>query len=118
MHVTGDNSAVTLILPEKIFSEEPTSGSCVISNLVRSPHTIMIRVTQELRKYCSVQYDGRHYKIKHLTYQRNFTVTCNGNTALAKIECFTIENSKMPKVKEVQGKPNNYYNQLVYIITL
>ena len=96
---------LTLNLPESIFLEEPASGSCVVSNLIKSPHRITI-VPVDNRDYCSVKYVDGHYEIKHSKlYQQNFTVTCGkGSASSVVIKCFI---SGMSKLEKVKGKSNN-----------
>ena len=105
LFVTGDHGVQpTLNLPESIFLEEAASGSCVVSNLMKSPRKIIIAPVDN-RDYCSVKYIDRPYKIKHLQYRQNFTVTCrNGSASSVVMQCFIPERNKMPKFEEVKGK--------------
>ena len=92
----GDHGVkLTLNLPESIILEEPASGSCVVSNLIKSPRKIIISPVDN-KDYCSVKYTDRHYKIKNLKYQQNFTVTCRkGSASSFAIKCFITEANKM-----------------------
>ena len=101
MLVTGDHDVkLTLNIPESVILEEPTSGSCIVSNLMRSPRRIMIKVEGGNGVPCIVKYTSKNNKPKDLEYQQNFTVTCNkGSPSSVELKCFIIESSTFESVK-------------------
>ena len=90
-----------------MFLEEPASGNCVVTNLMKSPQRIIVAPVDN-KDYCRVKYIDRPYKIKGLQYQQNFTVTCrNGSASSVEMKCFIVEANIMPELEKVKGKSNN-----------
>ena len=106
--IGGYSVKVSLDLPETVFLGEAVSGSCTVNNLDNP--LIRVYPSPYNKISCSVTNIGGVHKIKHLSYQQNFSVNCsNGNASSVEVNCLV---PPILERKEIQGKLNN---QLVYL---
>ena len=115
--VTGDHDVkLTLNVPESIILEEPASGSCIVSNLIRSPRRIIVKVEGGNGVFCIVKYTDKNDKPKDLEYQQNFTVTCKkGSPSFVGVKCFILLPNKM-ETRKLKGNQIKQYNMCQVII--
>ena len=97
----GDHDVkITLNLLESVILDEPANGSCIVSNLMRSPRRIMVKLEGGNTVPCSVKYTNKNNKPKDLEYEQNFTVTCNKSSPFfVELKCFITESSTSESVK-------------------
>ena len=56
LNVAGDHGVkLTLNLPESMFLEEPASGNCAVTNLMKSSQRIIVAPVDN-KDYCRVKY--------------------------------------------------------------
>ena len=100
---------MTINIPARIVSGQPTSGNCVASGRSYSRRVpqysfIRVRLVDSTSKgQCSIKSIGRVQKLRSAHYRQKFNLTCQKANTSVQVKCFTHVSNDMTKTL-VQGK--------------